>query len=165
MFTSPCCLNFFIFIPQDCHGILSWKTSSWKNWGTRNNSVKLLSIDYTKQRAETVLRASFYTTMAQGFSTDGCSEWYLLFNGKQCTRPNPIFTVVLRHKGESVWYVVPTVLTGFCEATTDGGFHPGLVVVSAHVRSCSTTRGDAHTGKPHYGTVTSSFVVEEYCKN
>ena len=147
---------------------MNWKEKSWR-WGSTRDSGQLESISYTKQRADTTLRVSFYTTMAQSEPVDGCTEWYLLFNNKQCTNPNPISTSIIKHrmdrkKEAKVWYVVPAVLTGYCEGTSKDPFRQGsTITISAHLRSCSSTTGDAHTGKPHVGNVTTSFVVEEYC--
>ena len=152
---------------------MNWKEKSWWGWGTYRDSGQLKSISYTKQRADTTLRVSFYTTMAQsttGNGTGGCAQWYLLFNDKQCTNPSPIFTSIVRHRSDlneqnvQVWYVVPAVITGYCKGTSKDPFPQGSTIkVSAHLRSCSLTTGDAHTGEPHVGNVTTSLVVEEYC--
>ena len=65
---------------------MGYTFSSWQNWGWITNRSKLLSIRYTKKRADTLLRASFYTVMSENAE---CSNWYLLFNDEHCTDPAP----------------------------------------------------------------------------
>ena len=151
---------------KDCRGIIGYNSSSWRNWGSRNASGRLLSISYTKKRADTVLQASLYTTMSEPLN---CSNWYLTFNNEHCTDPMRIYTsVVDRHPGGKL-YAAPAVLTGYCYGTRSGRFRPGSTIeVSAETRACTPYffhgRKSGVTGQPFlFAHVTTTFVVQEIC--
>ena len=86
-----------------------------------------------------------------------------MFSGEECTRPAPISTSILKGNDGNNWHARPAELNGFCNATSSY-FPQGPVVISVHVRGCSSYAGDAYTGYWGFGeTLTSSLVVEEYC--
>ena len=152
---------------------MGYNSSSWQHWGLRNTSSKLLSISYTKKRADTVLQAFLYTTMGERLF---CSNWYLLFNDEHCTDPMPIYTSVVDFHGrvhkESLLSSHPTlspaVLTGYCYGTSSGRFRSGSTIeVSANLEPCNPNYpgfNDAVTGMPFtIAHVTTTFVIQEIC--
>ena len=146
-------------------------TKTWAGWGSTADDGELQSVNYAKRHANTVIRVSFYTTLGESHAASGCSEWFIFFNGRQCTKPHHIVTALFRRSKENAWYIIPSVLSGFCEETSSGVFPPGNLKISAHVRACERfpfNTSNAHTGKYHHGRrvgVTTSLVVEEYCKS
>ena len=77
-----------------------------------------MEVVFTKARSDTILRAAFHSTLADGGRAYGgeCSEWFITFNGKECTSPAPITTS--RHKygygryGHDGWLTVPGQVGG-----------------------------------------------------
>ena len=138
-----------------------------------------MEVVFTKARSDTILRAAFHSTLADGGRAYGgeCSEWFITFNGKECTSPAPITTS--RHKygygryGHDGWLTVPGQVGGFCRGTRREFLAAGNISIGVSARPCYRI-GFPFTGpgpKPSYerlvGSVraetTSSIVVEEYC--
>ena len=157
-----------------CNGIATWRSHERTNLGSVADTGELWSVTYIKQRNDTTLRSTLSTTSGM-VSLIGCSEWFLRFDGHECSDPAPIVTLVNNQIYISYFVIIvrPMVLSGFCRATSQGPLYPGEHTISLHVRPCVFTDPnrsppggygfDAHTGRPTNwgpgGNVTSTFCL------
>ena len=157
---------FYVCIVQRCNGIAAWKYFPWYNWYDHYENKELKRVAYNKTRNDTILRVAFHSTLAQ-FLHAGCGVWYIKFSGNECTQPAPIRTTVYadHSNGASGWTTIPTELSGFCDATSASSIKTGPVVISVHVRKCSSAGANVYTGRLGSGSAVTSFItVEEYCR-
>ena len=163
---------FFLVRVQRCVGIANWQYYPCVKCVSTTNEGVIRTVFYQKTRNDTILRVAFNSPIANGNDL-GCSEWFIKFNGRECTAPAPIsssVTTFLHQPSNSYhWDVAPAEISGYCSATSKGKLTKGGIVVSVHVRPCTLRgrHGDAHTGPAYVAegpaSTTSSIVVEEYC--
>ena len=154
-------------LQQVCRGIVAWKYYAWRNWSSEVDVGLLRAVQYDKQRQDTILRVSFYSTFGQ-YHKRSCGQWVIKFNHSNCIEPAPIVSLIYTaERPDHMWHIAPAEIGGFCKSTSSGTIGPGKVAITVLVQQCGqNVENNAHTGRPTgVGEATSSLLVEEYCPN
>ena len=143
--------------------------------GSALDETLLQNVSYMKEKDDSLLFVTFQSTIGQSLEV-GCSQWYIEFNGQECSSPAPIVSLVYkahsmcgnyRNDYYSGWNIAPAEISGFCNATSSKGIPSGKVDISVFVSKCpEIMTSDAHTGTPRSPLRSTSYLlVEEYCPN
>ena len=110
------------------------------NDGRENGQI--MTCDFQKVFSNSALRVTYQGVLRLIQTSNGyCGRWYLTINGKECSSPQPIDTVIYSYgtKGLNIHRASP--LDGFCN-----NIPAGRVTVGLSVGKCSGySVGDAFT--------------------
>ena len=134
-----------------------------------NKEVSLQNCTINKQKANTVLKVSWYGNIALEQCSTCCMRWYITIDDKECVSPGPIDAAVqqtLGLTGNSIFDVRrPVAISGICYGPrndTDSGFNASPHSVKLLVGPCAGTNQTfpVSTG---YNSI-SRFIIDEIAK-
>ncbi|XP_065194624.1 uncharacterized protein LOC135825914 isoform X2 [Sycon ciliatum] len=151
-------------LDQPCQGIIGWRYVPWSSWRSGEDQGSLRLENYVKKRDDTYLKITFNSVLMQN-AHDQCAQWSIHVDGKNCSEPAPIQTVIHTfHSQEHNNYADrrPAQVMGMCRASDRGPLLRGSHAISVHVGTCpGYDSADASTGWAD--GLTSFLMVEEYC--
>lgn len=121
--------------------LANWKQCAWKS-ATDTDNGKIKECSFNKQHQNTALKVSYQGNIRLINSNGKCNRWYFKFNGKECSGPLPVDSVLYTYYSSTPNIHRPHFFEGFCE-----NLPRGTVRVELWVGKCATWKvGNAYTG-------------------